>query len=87
MACERSETERESCAEFERLVKEEKQAIADYLLALALSGSSTDDSDCLLSSTYATNLFNNRSLSIELPALHRLQARRVEFDRVDYVVW
>ncbi|KAI4688678.1 uncharacterized protein J4E84_004608 [Alternaria hordeiaustralica] len=62
MARELSETERETDAEFERLLEEERQAIADHQLALTLSGLSTDDPEYVLSSTYATNLANDRSL-------------------------
>jgi E3 ubiquitin-protein ligase RNF144 len=65
MAHELSEIERETCAEFQRLIEEEKQAIADHQLALTLSGLSTDDPEFLLSSTYATNLSNNRSLGTD----------------------
>ncbi|KAI4932541.1 hypothetical protein J4E85_002939 [Alternaria conjuncta] len=62
MARELSETEREACAEFGRLLEEERQAITDHQLALSLSSLSTDDPEYVLSSTYATNLTNDRFL-------------------------
>ncbi|KAI4651842.1 hypothetical protein J4E93_002038 [Alternaria ventricosa] len=62
MARELFEIERETNAEFEKLLEEERQAIADHQLALTLSGLSTDDPEYVLSSTYATNLANDRSL-------------------------
>lgn len=65
MARELLETEHETCAEFERLLEEERQAIADHQLALNLSGLSIDDPECVLSSTYATNLSNDRSLGTD----------------------
>ncbi|KAG9190855.1 hypothetical protein G6011_08943 [Alternaria panax] len=65
MAREPSESERESCAEFGRLVEEEKQATADHQLALTLSGLTTNDPNFLLGSTYARNLSNDRSLGAD----------------------
>ncbi|KAI4714679.1 hypothetical protein J4E89_000360 [Alternaria sp. Ai002NY15] len=62
MARELSETERETCAEFGRFLEEERQAITDHQLPLSLSGLSTDDPEYVLSSTYATNLTNDRFL-------------------------
>jgi len=62
MARELSKTERETDAEFEKLLEEERQAIADHQLALTLAGLSIEDPQFVLSSTYATNLSNDRSL-------------------------
>ena len=49
MARELSETERETDVEFEKLLEEERQAIADHQLALTLAGLSTEDPEFILS--------------------------------------
>ncbi|KAH6875672.1 hypothetical protein BKA58DRAFT_126051 [Alternaria rosae] len=65
MARELLETEHKTSAEFERLLEEERQAIADHQLALNFSSLSIDDPEYVHSSTYATTLSNDRSLETD----------------------